>query len=42
MIGLGVGWRNEKDGPYVYWKDGKIEDDSKGRGGSHGSIGNIR
>ncbi|MBK72537.1 MAG: trehalose utilization [Verrucomicrobiales bacterium] len=39
MIGLG-GWgdRNEKDGPYVYWKDGKIvRDDSKGRGGSHGS-----
>jgi len=38
MIGLG-GWggRNEKDGPYVYWKDGKIvRDDSKGRGGSHG------
>ena len=39
MIGLG-GWggRNEKDGPYVYWKDGKIvRDNSKGRGGSHGS-----
>ena len=38
MIGLG-GWggRNEKDGPYVYWKDGKIvTDNSKGRGGSHG------
>ena len=38
MIGLG-GWkgRNEKDGPYVYWKDGKIvRDESKGRGGSHG------
>ena len=38
MIGLG-GWkgRNEKDGPYVYWKDGKIvRDNSKGRGGSHG------
>ena len=38
MIGLG-GWkgRNEKDGPYVYWKDGKIvRDDSKGKGGSHG------
>ena len=34
MIGLG-GWkgRNEKDGPYVYWKDGKIvRDESKGRG----------
>ncbi len=38
MIGLG-GWggRNEKDGPYIYWKDGKIvRDESKGRGGSHG------
>ena len=38
MIGLG-GWkgRNEKDGPYVYWEDGKIvRDTSKGRGGSHG------
>ncbi|MEM7012538.1 MAG: ThuA domain-containing protein [Verrucomicrobiota bacterium] len=38
MIGLG-GWggRDEKSGPYVYWKDGKIvRDDSKGRGGSHG------
>ena len=38
MIGLG-GWkgRNEKDGPYVYWEDGKIvRDESKGRGGSHG------
>lgn len=38
MIGLG-GWggRNEKSGPYVYFKDGKqVVDDSKGRGGSHG------
>ncbi len=38
MIGLG-GWkgRNEKDGPYVYWENGKIvRDNSKGRGGSHG------
>ncbi len=38
MIGLG-GWggRNEKDGPYVYWKDGEIvRDNSKGRGGAHG------
>jgi type 1 glutamine amidotransferase len=38
MIGLG-GWggRNEKSGPYVYWKDGKIVRDMKpGRGGSHG------
>ena len=38
MIGVG-GWggRNEKDGPYVRWKDGKFtRDDSAGRGGSHG------
>ncbi len=38
MIGLG-GWggRNEKSGPYVFWKDGKIERDmSPGNGGSHG------
>ncbi|MEM6470481.1 MAG: ThuA domain-containing protein [Planctomycetota bacterium] len=38
MIGLG-GWggRNEKNGPYVYWEDGKIvRDESKGRGGAHG------
>lgn len=38
MIGLG-GWggRNEKHGPYVYWKDGEfVRDDSPGRGGSHG------
>ena len=38
MIALG-GWggRNEKSGPYVYWKDGKIvRDTSPGRGGSHG------
>jgi type 1 glutamine amidotransferase len=38
MIGLG-GWggRNEKDGPYIRYRDGKIvRDDSKGRGGSHG------
>ena len=38
MIGLG-GWggRNEKHGPYIYWKDGKVvRDESKGRGGSHG------
>lgn len=38
MIGLG-GWggRNEKDGPYVRWKDGEFtRDDSTGRGGSHG------
>jgi type 1 glutamine amidotransferase len=38
MIGLG-GWggRSEKDGPYVYYKDGQIvRDPSPGRGGSHG------
>ncbi len=38
MIGVG-GWggRSEKDGPMVYWKDGKVvRDDSRGRGGSHG------
>src|SRR5439155_24658782 len=37
MIGLG-GWgsRNEKCGPYVYYKDGKlVRDDSPGPGGSH-------
>jgi len=39
MIGLG-GWggRNEKSGPYVYWKDGKVvRDTSPGKGGGHGS-----
>lgn len=38
MIGLG-GWggRSEKDGPYVYYKGGKVvRDTSPGRGGSHG------
>jgi len=38
IIALG-GWegRNEKSGPYVYWKDGKlIKDNSPGNGGSHG------
>lgn len=38
MTGLG-GWegRNEKDGPYVYWQDGKfVRDESEGPGGSHG------
>ena len=38
MIGLG-GWggRNEKDGPYVRFTDGKIvRDESKGNGGNHG------
>ncbi len=38
MIAIG-GWggRNEKDGPYVYWKDGKvIYDNSPGNGGRHG------
>lgn len=40
MIGLG-GWggRNEKSGPYVYYDDeGKrVDDESPGRGGHHGS-----
>ncbi len=39
MIGLG-GWgnRNEKSGPYYYWKDGKmIKDTSPGKGGGHGA-----
>jgi len=38
MIGLG-GWggRNEKSGPYVYYRDGElVTDKSKGKGGSHG------
>ncbi|UCF39037.1 MAG: DUF1080 domain-containing protein [Acidobacteriota bacterium] len=38
MIGLG-GWegRDEKHGPYVRWRDGKIvRDETQGRGGSHG------
>ena len=38
MIGLG-GWegRNEKDGPYIRWRDGKVvRDNSPGPGGSHG------
>ncbi len=38
MAGLG-GWhdRNEKDGPYIYWRDGKIvRDTAPGPGGSHG------
>ena len=38
IIGLG-GWggRNEKDGPYAYFKDGKeVRDNSPGKGGSHG------
>ena len=38
MIGLG-GWggRNEKDGPYVRWLDGKfVRQESPGHGGSHG------
>jgi uncharacterized protein len=38
MAGLG-GWhgRNEKSGPYVYWRDGKvIRDMTPGIGGSHG------
>jgi type 1 glutamine amidotransferase len=39
MIGLG-GWggRNEKSGPYVYFKDDKLVRDTKpGNGGSHGA-----
>ncbi|MHC4648284.1 MAG: ThuA domain-containing protein, partial [Planctomycetota bacterium] len=39
IIGLG-GWggRNEKSGPYVYWKDGTVvRDTSRGRGGTHGN-----
>jgi type 1 glutamine amidotransferase len=38
VIGLG-GWsgRNEKDGPYIRWRDGKVvRDMTPGRGGSHG------
>ncbi len=38
MTGLG-GWgdRNEKSGPYYYWKDGKyVTDNSAGSGGAHG------
>ena len=38
MTGLG-GWdgRNEKDGPYVYYKDNRlVTDTSSGTGGSHG------
>ena len=38
MIGVG-GWggRNEKSGPYLYWKDGEIvRDTSPGPGGTHG------
>ena len=38
MIGLG-GWggRTEKDGPYVYWKEGKfVRDNTPGSGGAHG------
>ncbi|MFV0419347.1 MAG: ThuA domain-containing protein [Dysgonomonas sp.] len=38
MTALG-GWlgRNEKSGPWVYWKDGKlVKDYSEGAGGSHG------
>ena len=34
----GWGNRNEKDGPYYYWKDGKyVTDNSPGSGGAHGS-----
>lgn len=40
LIGLG-GWggRNEKSGPLVRWKDGKmVQDNSPGAGGHHGSM----
>ncbi len=40
IIGLG-GWggRNEKSGPYVRWRDGKVVlDYSPGRGGGHGPM----
>lgn len=40
IIGLG-GWggRNEKWGPYVRWRDGRVEFDySPGRGGGHGPM----
>lgn len=39
MIGLG-GWggRNEKDGPYIRYRDGEVvRDDTPGGGGSHGA-----
>ncbi len=39
IIALG-GWggRNEKSGPYVYWKDGSpVRDTTAGTGGSHGA-----
>lgn len=33
----GWGGRNEKSGPYLYWKDGEtVRDMTPGRGGSHG------
>jgi type 1 glutamine amidotransferase len=40
IIGLG-GWegRDEKSGPYVYWKDGRfVRDTSPGPGGHHGRV----
>jgi len=39
MIGLaGWGGRNQKSGPYVYFRDGApVRDDTAGRGGSHGA-----
>jgi type 1 glutamine amidotransferase len=39
MIGVG-GWgdRNEKSGPYIYYKDDKlVRDESRGAGGAHGA-----
>src|SRR5205807_3837368 len=37
MIGVG-GWggRNDKFGPMLRWRDGKVEKDTKGGGGTHG------
>src|ERR1700693_6280783 len=37
MIGVG-GWggRNEKSGPMLRWRNGKVEKDARGGGGTHG------
>jgi type 1 glutamine amidotransferase len=43
MIGVG-GWygRTEKDGPTIYWEDGKLKrDNSPGRGGKHGKRSDV-
>ncbi len=36
---IGIGWsRTEKDGPYIYWKDGKVvRDTTPGKSGGHGA-----